>query len=128
MKVIFLLSIPLLIFTSTVKCQNLQLYWGNVSSYELTGSELHQFYKIEIIDTVKHRKIADVSKFRFFIQPLMDGPVKMTEADGPLFNSSIKELIMTSKPGDRIVVSDIFAYVENEGNRKIPVAAVFEVK
>lgn len=110
------------------KCQTLQLFWGNVSSFEITAAEFQKFLKIEVLDTLKNRKIADVSKFRFIIQPLMDGPVKVAEGEGPVFNSTMKEFILSSKPGDRIVVSDIFAYVENEGTRKIPTAAVFEVK
>jgi len=128
MKIFSLISASILFFSVSVKCQTLHLYWGNVSSFELTTTELQNFYKIEIIDTLKNRKIAEVSKFRFIVQPLMEGPVKVADAQGPIFNASIKELIQTSKPGDRIVVSDIFAYVENEGTRKIPVAAVFEVK
>jgi hypothetical protein len=54
--------------------------------------------------------------------------VKVAESNGPEFNQTMKDYIASSKPGDRIVVTDIFAFVETQGNRQIPAAAVFEVK
>ena len=127
-----LLFIFLIAFSYALRAQTaplrLDLYWGNVTSLSVTPAELQQYIGITVSDTLKFRKILSITKIRFIMQPMMDGPVKVAESTGPDFTSQMKEFIKIAKPGDRIVISDIFGIVETEGKRQLPAAAVFEVK
>lgn len=108
--------------------EKIVLYWGSVSNFEVTTQEILKLNRLEIVDTIKHRKISEINKFRFIIQPLLDGPVKVAEANGPELNQLMRDYISSARPGDRILITDIFAFVESQGLRQIPAAAVFEIK
>ncbi|MBC8343033.1 MAG: hypothetical protein ISR55_03250 [Bacteroidetes bacterium] len=126
---IFLFSFSTL---SAAFCQadltTVETYWGKVSSFKVSPDQLKAFNRIYVFDTILKREISEISKFRFIVQPVMDGPVKIAETTGNELSLKMRTFIENPKPGDRIIVSEIFAYVNGEGFRQIPTAIVFVVE
>jgi uncharacterized phage protein gp47/JayE len=110
------------------KYDKVDTYWGKVSSFNVTADELKTFDQIFVYDTIKKREISDIYRFRFIVQPIMAGPVKVAETNGNSLSNQMRSFIENPQPGDRIIVSQIFAHVSGEGVRQIPTAIVFVVE
>lgn len=128
-----LITIIFVVFTlnTTIAQKNLvkiPAYWGAITDLSVTVEELASFESISVHDTLKNRNIKWISKFRFYVQPAQTGPVKVAMSSGPFINNQMKQYITNPKPGDKIVISEIIGYVENEGVRQIPTAIVLVVR
>lgn len=130
-KLILICIISLTSFSGAFSQSDLSkvdIYWGKVSSFIVSPDQLKAFNQIFVFDTIKKREISEISKFRFIVQPVMNGPVKIAETTGNALSLQMRSFIEDPKPGDRIIVSEIFAYVNGEGIRQIPTAIVFVVE
>jgi len=103
-------------------------YWGSITNLRISPQQLYELESIIVLDTSKFRTIKWISKYKFFVQPALEGPVKVAIGNSADVSRWIKLYLSDPKPGDKIVVSEIFAYVENEGVRQIPTAIVLIVK
>ncbi len=126
-----LIIILLFIWNLSSAQQNLSripAYWGAITDLSVTAQELATLESISVHDTIKNRNIKWISKFRFYVQPAQTGPVKVAISSGAYINYQMKNYITNPQPGDKIVISEIIGYVENEGIRQIPTAIVLVVK
>ena len=129
------LLIALLIFLTTdltafsqSDISKIDIYWGKVSKFTVSAEQLKTINQIYVLDTILKRQISDIHKFRFIVQPIMNGPVRVAETKGNILSQQMRTFIEDPKPGDRIIFSEIFAYVTGEGVRQIPTAIVFVVE
>lgn len=107
---------------------NVPAYWGAITELKVSADELLSFESIIVQDTIKNRNIKWVSGFQFYMQPALNGPLKVANSSDKYLNSQMRQFIANPQPGDRIVVSEIIGYVENEGIRQIPTAIVLVVQ
>ncbi|MFC2113957.1 hypothetical protein ACFLRI_01260 [Bacteroidota bacterium] len=103
-------------------------YWGEVSSHTVAADQLVTLNRIVVEDTIKQRRVSEIQKFRFIVQPVLSGPVQVAETFGSFLSSQMKGFLLNPQHGDRIIVTDIYANVAGEGLRKIPAALVFIVE
>lgn len=129
-KILSVIFISALLFQANAQKapDNIQAFWGSITDLQVSGDELQNIQTFSLHDTIKGREIKWVSKYRFYFQPAQTGPVKVTHGAGVFLNQVIKQQSINPQPGDKIVISEIFAYVENEGVRQIPTAIVLVVK
>ena len=106
----------------------IHLYWGQVSDMVISTEQIKEIKSIHVHDTIKNRSISEVTKFRFMMQPVLQGEVKVIDGKGAYLNDRMKLLIQNPGSGDRIIITEIYAKVGEEGERKIPVAAVIVVE
>ncbi len=104
----------------------IKAYWGEVSTLKVPASQLNQIEYIKILDTVKGREIKYISRYRLYYQPVDYGPVKVMDGHGIFISSQLKS-IPNPKPGDKIILSDIYGYVNTEGFKQIPTAVVMHI-
>lgn len=103
-------------------------YWGAITNIKVDSETIKQLDAIKVQDTSQNRNIKWISRYKFYIQPAMEGPVKTVIASGAFFNDQIKSYLSNPQTGDKIVISEIIGFVENEGVRQIPTAIVMVVK
>ena len=131
MRKLLVLSIILFSFTRLIAQDSISIinvYWGQVVDLNVSPEQLKDLKYIKVHDTIKSRSISEVTKFRFMMQPVMQGDVKVSDARGPFFNDRMKTLVQNPVSGDRIIITEIYAIVGDEGERKIPAAAVLVVE
>lgn len=105
----------------------LEAYWGAVSNFKIQPTELKKLKSITVKDTLNGKQISEVTKFMLMYQAAADGPVKVVETLGPELSATMKNLINNPKPGDKIIVSKIYAVVNDSEERQIPTAIVLFV-
>jgi len=126
--ILFFCILGVLILKAQDSASIIHIYWGQVPEVSVTADQIKVFSYVKVHDTLKSRNISEVTKFRFMIQPVMQGDVKVADAKGAYFTDRMKNLVANPASGDRIIISEVYAKVENEGERKIPAAIVFVVQ
>lgn len=132
MKKYILILFILVASVSGIKAQkndsNLEAYWGSVTSLSLSKEQLSNIESFSISDTINIREIKWISRYKFYVQSAQKGPVRVIHGNGSFIDQKMKSYFINPESGDKIIFSEIFAYVENEGVRKIPTAIVLVVK
>jgi hypothetical protein len=105
----------------------LEAYWGAVSNFKVQPEEIKNLKSIKVMDTLNGKQISEVTKFMLMYQAAADGPVKVVETLGPELSLNMRDLINNPQPGDKIILSKIYAVVNNSEERQIPTAIVLFV-
>ena len=102
-------------------------YWGQVTDITLSKEQVAEIQYMVIRDTLKNRDIKYITQYSFYYQKASDGPVEFRRGQGAYLNGSLRGLAGL-EPGDRIIVSEIFGYVQDEGLKQIPTAIVMVIR